>query len=172
MRLPVTCVEYGLTIKSAFFTLPSMPRTALVVPVREAAPYYAGAPGVPAHVTVLFPFDETPDEQALEDLFRRFHAFDFELDSVEQFAEGTRWLHPSPSAPFVDLTAAVWQRWPDYAPYEGAFDEVIPHLTITVDDVQGLPIRARATEVALLEESESDGSWSVRRTFALGQGVA
>ena len=41
------------------------------------------------------------------------------------------WLHPDPSAPFADLTAAVAQRWPDYPPYEGAFDEPIPHLTVS-----------------------------------------
>jgi len=39
IRRPVTCVEYGLTIRSARFTLPSMPRrTALIVEVPEAEP--------------------------------------------------------------------------------------------------------------------------------------
>ncbi len=149
-----------------------MPRTALVVPVGEAGAYYVGAPGVPAHVTILFPFADATevDEAALEELLSRFHAFDFALDRVEQFDDGSRWLRPVPSAPFVDLTAAVSERWPDYPPYEGAFDEPIPHVTITAADVP-VPIAGRATEVVLIVENESDGSWSTLRSFAL-QGVA
>jgi 2'-5' RNA ligase superfamily len=145
-----------------------MPRTALVVPVAEAAAFSVGPPGVPAHVTILFPFGEA-DEAQLEDLFSRFSAFDFVLDRIESFEDGTRWLRPVPSTPFVDLTSAVEQRWPDHPPYEGAFDEVIPHLTIGATDVP-LPIRCRATEILLLVEHE-DGSWSTVRSFAL-QGVA
>lgn len=139
-----------------------------MIPVPAAAPYYADLPGVPAHVTILFPFGEV-DEAALAELFARFPAFDFVLDRIETFENGTRWLRPMPSAPFVDLTAAVQQRWPEYPPYEGAFDEVIPHVTITVEEVP-LPISCRATQVLYLEEHD-DGSWSEVRAFPL-QGVA
>jgi 2'-5' RNA ligase len=122
---------------------------------------------VPAHVTILFPFLDTAelDEAALADLISRFPAFDFELDRVERFPDGTTWLHPAPSLPFVDLTAAVWQRWPERPPYEGVHDEVIPHLTIsnTAIDVElELPIAARAREVMLIEEDEPSGLWAAR----------
>jgi hypothetical protein len=145
-----------------------MPRTALVIEVAEAAPYYAGAPGLPAHVTILFPFADFADVDldGLRDLIGRFPAFDFTLDRIESFEDGTRWLRPTPSAPFVDLTAAVEQRWPHHPPYEGAYDEVIPHLTITVNDVP-LPIAARAREVLVLEESEPGGSWATRLAIPL-----
>src|SRR6476660_7640771 len=131
IRSPVTCVEYGLTIRSARFTLPSMPRrTALIVEVPEAEPAVfelrlrhasSAAAGVPAHITILFPFMDGADvdEEALAGFFSRFRVFDFVLDHVERFQEGIVWLHPEPSLPFVDLTAAVEQRWPDYPPYEG-----------------------------------------------------
>ena len=65
IRLPVTCVEYGLTIRTARFTLTSMPRTALIVAVPEAEHAVAslrvqhdGQRGArrPAHMTILFPF--------------------------------------------------------------------------------------------------------------------
>ena len=161
-------------------------RTALIVTVPEAEPAVGGLrlqhdgfarAGVPAHVTVLFPFasPEEVDEEALAGLFGRFRPFDFVLDSVERFDDGRVWLHPHPAAPFEDLTAAVWQRWPEHPPYEGEFDEPIPHLTVseTPVDVQvELPIACRACEVTLIEESESDGRWSVRRVFPLGHGVA
>ncbi|HVU75973.1 MAG TPA: 2'-5' RNA ligase family protein [Gaiellaceae bacterium] len=145
-----------------------MPRTALIVPVREASEYYTGEPGVPSHVTVLYPFvdgDEV-DETAVGELLSRFRAFDFELDRVEHFDNGLPWLHPDPSTPFVDLTAAVFERWPDHPPYEGAFDEPIPHVTITREDVQ-VPIRCRATEVWLIQEDEATAGWTTRAVFTL-----
>jgi 2'-5' RNA ligase len=153
-----------------------MPRTALIVPVPEAeaqigelrlAHDSSAARGVPAHVTILFPFLETGelDEAAVADLIAEYPAFDFELDRVERFPDGTTWLGPSPSTPFVDLTAAVWQRWPERPPYEGAFDEVIPHVTISetpIDVELQLPIAARAREVTLIEEDEPSGRWTAR----------
>jgi hypothetical protein len=162
-------------------------RTALIVTVPEAEPAVGALRwdhdssarlGVPAHITILFPFappDEI-DEQALADLFARFHPFDFELNSVERFEDGHVWLHPQPSAPLADVIAAVAQRWPDYPPYEGAFDEPIPHLTVSetpIDLQLELPIACRSHEVTLIEQSETDDRWSVRRVFPLGdQGVA
>jgi hypothetical protein len=147
-------------------------RTALIVPVAEATAYYQPGNGVPAHVTVLFPFlePEAIDEDALAAILTPFPAFEFTLDRFERFEDGTPWLHPAPPTRFVDLTAAVWQRWPECAPYGGAFDEIIPHVTVTVDDVP-LPIACRAAAVALIEESEEDGRWTERRAFPL-QGVA
>jgi hypothetical protein len=153
-----------------------MPRTALIVPVPEAEPQIgelrlahdsSAARGVPAHVTILFPFLDTDelDEAAIADLVAEFPAFDFELDRVEHFPDGTTWLRPAPSLPFVDLTSAVWQRWPHRPPYEGAFDEVIPHLTISETPLEvdlELPIAARAREVTLIEEEEPSGRWTAR----------
>ena len=118
-------------------------------------------------MTILFPFLDTAelDEAAVADLISGFPAFDFELDRVERFPDGATWLRPVPSEPFVDLTAAVWRRWPECPPYEGAFDEVIPHLTLSVTpiDIQlQLPIAARAREVTLLEQDEPSGRWTAR----------
>lgn len=157
-----------------------MPRTALIVPVPEAEPQVrdlrlahdrSAARGVPAHVTILFPFLDTEelDEAALADLISRFPAFDFELDRVEQFPDGSTWLRPTPSRPFLDLTAAVWQRWPKHPPYEGLHDEVIPHLTLSetaIDVRMELPIAARAREVTLIEE-EPSGEWTARLQLPL-----
>jgi len=71
--------------------------------------------------------------------------------------------------PTDDLIAAVEQRWPEYPPYEGAFDEPIPHLTVSETPIElnpQLPIASRAHEVTLIEQA-ADGRWAVRRRFPL-----
>jgi 2'-5' RNA ligase len=161
-----------------------MPRTALIVAIPEAESAVGGlrlahdwsAPlGVPAHVTILFPFANAADvdEEAIAEVVASFPAFAFELDRVGRFDDGPVWLHPEPSAPFAALTDAVWHRFPDYPPYEGAHDVIVPHLTVSSVPVEvdvELPVRAVAREVTLIEEA-ADGRWSVRRVFPL-QGVA
>jgi hypothetical protein len=157
-------------------------RTALIAPVPEAEPAVgairathdsSAARGVPAHITILFPFlpPDQIDESALHDLFGRFPSFDFTLVSFDQFDDGHIWLRPVPAWRFADLTAAVWERWPERPPYEGAFDVVVPHLTVSetpVDLDVALPIAARAHEIVLIEENESSGAWASRARFALG----
>ena len=161
----------------------------MIVPVPEAEPAVgairlahdgSAALGVPAHVTILFPF-APPDEvdvAALAALFARFRAFDFALDRVERFEDGLVWLAPRPSLPFADLTAAVWQRWPGYPPYEGVHDEVVPHLTVghasgdagldaaEVEIRTRLPVSGRAEHLTVMTEDDT-GRWSVLRRVPL-----
>jgi 2'-5' RNA ligase len=160
-------------------------RTALVVPVPEAEAAVgalrlqydrSAARGVPAHITVLFPFlsDEELDETALAATLAPHPAFDFELARVERFGEDVTYLAPVPDAPFRALTEAVWRRWPEHPPYGGEHADPIPHLTIAetnlaLPDVEAaLPIAARAGEVLLLVETEPDGAWAVLRRYPLG----
>jgi hypothetical protein len=155
-------------------------KTALIVVVPEAEPAVgelrrqhdsSAALGVPAHITVLFPFldpDEVDDE-AIGEFLAGFAPFDFVLDRVERWEDGIVWLHPEPSEPFVELTLAVWRRWPHRPPYGGAHDTVIPHLTVSetpiVVDVP-LPIASHADEIALMEE-DAEGRWRFRAAFPL-----
>ncbi len=128
--------------------------------------------GAPAHITVLFPFlaPEAIDETAIGELVARHPRFTFRLDSLEQFDAGAVWLRPEPSAPFRALTSAVWARWPDHPPYEGAHRDVIPHLTISNQHIEveiALPIESLAHEVLLIEEDELR-QWGARARFPLG----
>ena len=157
-----------------------MGQTALIVVVPEADAYVreirlqhdsSAALGVPAHITLLYPFaggDEV-DEQALGELLAGHTAFEFVLDRIERWNDGIVWLHPEPSQPFEELTAAIWRRWPDYPPYAGTIERVIPHLTVSERPIQlelDLPIRSHADAVSLIEQA-SDGTWSTRRLFSL-----
>jgi 2'-5' RNA ligase len=167
-----------------------VPRSALIVAVPEAEPlvhewrmrYDNAALGIPAHVTLLFPFvpaEELGEELIgeLRGLFTEQPAFTFTLARVARF-DDVAWLAPDPSDPFRRLTELIVSRYPDYPPYEGIHEEVIPHLTVAMGDAalqdeieaaltSHLPIGARAGEVTLLVEDES-GHWSESERVPLG----
>lgn len=129
--------------------------------------------GVPAHITVHFPFapPERIDEAAVGALVAAHAAFAYELASVEYFDDDVTYLAPVPAEPFAALTRAVAERWPAYPPYEGAFETVIPHLTVGETNLEldvPLPIACRAEEALLLEEHGPAGAWRLRRRFPLG----
>lgn len=43
---------------------------------------------------------------------------------------GVVYLAPKPAALFIAFTQAVVERWPEHQPYGGAYEEIIPHLTV------------------------------------------
>ncbi|MFI5046542.1 MAG: 2'-5' RNA ligase family protein [Acidimicrobiia bacterium] len=167
--------------------------TAAVAPWRERLDLVGKVHGVPAHVTVLYPFvppDEIgPDDlHTLAEMFAAAAPFDFVLDRVAWFGESVVYLAPTPTEPFVTLTRRVVEQYPAHLPYAGAFDDVTPHLTVgdrgTYAELQdaaaavapSLPIAARATDVWLMVGTTSadsttprgDGGWRVRARFPLG----
>jgi hypothetical protein len=88
-----------------------------------------------AHITLLAPF--APREELsvgvvgqLAAFFGDVVPFRFTLGDVCRFPGGTYYLPPEPSAPFRQITHELWRRFPEYPPYEGRFDDVVPHLTI------------------------------------------
>jgi 2'-5' RNA ligase len=162
-----------------------MSETALVVEVPEAQELYdrwVGAwdapPGVPAHVTILIPFSPAPELDDLRKLFGRFPPFAFSLSEVRRFPDVV-YLAPEPAEFFVELTEAVVDRYPDYPPYGGLYEEIVPHLTIVQSDDHQLLARAQtaladmpqlestAESVALLAH-DLDGAWRQVEAFRLG----
>ena len=106
--------------------------SALIVMVPEAEPLVkafrdrydpSAAAGVPAHVTLLYPFkhpDEI-DQAVLDDLGRCFRGrapFRFALASIWRFPDGILYLAPDPHEPFRELTVAIWDRY-ETPPYGG-----------------------------------------------------
>jgi len=136
--------------------------------------------GIPAHITALFPFAaadaiDTALEAAIGEVVAGFAPFDFRLVDVGTFPT-VLYLAPEPAQPFRDLTNALWSRWPQFPPYGGAYDDVIPHLTVAtgrqspdvIERLQRLlPLEARAAEVWLLTQ-EPQSRWALRRRFPLG----
>src|SRR6266568_4669633 len=118
--------------------------SAVLVPVPEAERVVnrlragldrAAAWGVPAHVTVLYPFVAPAAITAatiavLADAVRSISAFDCEFPATRWFGQEVMWLAPQPDEPFRILTRAVSAAFPGYLPYGGAYDDVVPHLTV------------------------------------------
>ena len=106
--------------------------------------------GVPAHITVLYPFmsPEFVSEQVLtvvRQALQSAAAFDFQLAEVGRFP-ATTYLAPEPVAPFVGLTKRLVESFPEYPPYGGEHEGVVPHLTVA----HGSPEEAAVAEAELL----------------------
>ncbi len=129
-----------------------------------------------AHLTILAPFgkDHDPTSAELDDVEEFFAAetpFDFRLTEVCTFPDGTRYLAPDPVTRFSRLAHGLHQVFPEYPPYEGRFDIVVPHLTIPQDAVVGeLPLQAHAREATLLRHE--DGVFTELASFPFGTAAA
>jgi hypothetical protein len=149
--------------------LPTITGIVLMVPE-------AGSITPAAHITILAPFgkeqDPTPGELAeVEEFFAGEMPFTYELTQVCTFPSGIRYLSPEPASAFTRLTHGLHQLFPEYPPYEGAFDLVIPHLIIPDDASVGpLPIRAHAGTATLLHLE--DGEFTELASFPLGTSAA
>ena len=109
-------------------------QSALLVPVFNADAVFgavrerldpAAKRGVPAHITVLYPFlaPEALDPAVLSELrsfFAAHASFRFSLSRTAWFGDSVLWLAPEPDAPFRVLTDAVAARWPDHTRTEAA----------------------------------------------------
>jgi 2'-5' RNA ligase len=167
--------------------------SALIVPVPEAEALVgawreryddSARTGVPAHVTLLYPFlppeDVTgADLDRLASLFAATPATRFVLSAVRRFSRGVLYLAPEPEEFLRELTTRIWALYPHRPPYGGAFADVIPHLTVAqvadgtvLDAVEaevapGLPVPAHATEVWLMLQGD-DGRWQAGHRFPMG----
>ena len=177
--------------------MPPMPQSdesALVVLVPEAeqlvAPFRrqldrSAIRGMPAHITVLYPFRH-PRElsnsliEQLRSSLSRVPRFAFSLSGICGFP-GVIYLAPQPMEPFDILTREVAAWFSESPPYGGAFADPVPHLTvaqqppaISLAEVTDqlllavgplLPIQCHADQVTLAVKRE--GKWSVGPQFPL-----
>jgi 2'-5' RNA ligase superfamily len=146
----------------------------------------SAAHGVPAHVTLLYPFlpVEALDDGVTAELrwfFRGVDSFSVRFSSVRRFEEaGVVWIAPESDA-LLQLTRALTRRWPECPPYAGTIpiDELTPHLTIVQTDDRalrqsaanavsaGLPFDIVASSAALWVQDD-DGAWTERTSFPFG----
>jgi hypothetical protein len=165
--------------------------SAIVVPIAEVESIVgklrleydeSASLGVPAHVTLLYPFHPPQaaigQVEALREFFNSIASFQFCFTEVRRFP-ATAYLHPDNSERFIQIIHALLTRWPGYQPYAGLFPGIVPHLTVAhnvakeiMDAVENsirhyLPIRCVAREAWLLV-SDQTGFWSKRASLPLG----
>jgi len=137
---------------------------------------------VPPHVTILFPF--LPPDRLDASIRRELAAiaaahrpFDVRFMTVGRFPS-VLYLAPDPVGPFVALTEACAERFPDFPPYAGAHDEIVPHLTVIEGDQASnvdvarqleaaLPFSVRVRAIEVITPSEQ-GPWRLRWRLPLG----
>jgi len=170
-----------------------MAQSAFILRVREAEPFVAALRerfdpvarlGVPAHITLLYPF--ASPERITPAMFKEVRAiavsvraFPFRLARIKRFPD-TLYLAPEPVEPFLELTERLARQFPEFPPYEGKFDSIIPHLTVaqgTPEELHAAEVELRAhwpskgievpacTHLSLIENSS--GRWEPMREFAL-----
>ena len=160
----------------------------MVVPVLDSGPVLrklrmkydpSAKAGVPAHVTLMFPF-LPPDElsgakvDALAALLRREDRFEFCLTGVREFGQGGVYLAPEPAEPFIRLTRKIGDLF-GLLPFGGEFGATpVPHLTVTTPESRMtreqiakrleplLPIHSVA-DIGWLMVGSNSGAWTTKR---------
>lgn len=169
-------------------------QSALIVSVPEAEEAVAShrshfddaaAWGIPAHVTVLFPFMPPADVDAhvsgaLAAAISSVPRFGVTFESTGWFGDNVLWLAPTPAAGFEALIEAVADAFPDYPPFGGRHEKVIPHLTVGHDAARSdlreaeervlpfLPIHSHIAAVSLWCGADVPGGWRCVTDFPLG----
>jgi 2'-5' RNA ligase len=170
--------------------------SALLIPVPEAEDLVgewrslydpSSAAGVPAHITLLYPFIPRAEigPETIEELrvhFAKTRAFSVSFPTLARFP-GVVYLAPTPDRPIRRMIGQLVEMYPDYPPYSGRFDDFVPHLTIAdrrerldlvlMNRVEngigpGLPIDARAREVWLMTNRRK--RWTKKARFPLRGG--
>lgn len=168
-----------------------MDETALVILVPEAEAVVAGvrlehdpaaAAGVPAHVTILYPFRSIVDDATADvvaGIAADVPACDVAFATLARFPGEVVYLVPDPAGPLHRLIAAAIAAFPDCPPYGGTINDPIPHLTVAdcvdattaatlADAVRpGLPIASRVERLTLIAQ-DTTGRWIVVRHWPLG----
>jgi 2'-5' RNA ligase len=143
--------------------------------------------GVPAHVTVTYPFRPVQamsgsDHLRLERLFAQVEPFDLTGEHTAWFGDEVLYVALAGAGAVAELTEAVTAEFPEHPPYGGVFADVVPHLTVGHDHASAtlraaeevvrvhLPFHQPVTEVELwsgLPPTTGQGRWRLVRSYPL-----
>ncbi len=143
----------------------------------------AAGRGMPAHITVLFPFRAPAaiaqaELQSLTTVAAHTPRHRFALGAVDAFEEAI-FLRPFPDEWFRQLTGQLFATFPDCPPYGGMYPDVVPHLTVAqtaggeahaalrlaIESAMSpaLPIACEATALSLY--ISDNGQWNLAQRF-------
>jgi 2'-5' RNA ligase len=152
-------------------------------PVRAKFHAAEVAMGIPLHVTLLYPFapPDRVDEEALAYFFAGYGTFTLTLTGLATWPQVV-YAIPEPRERLLAMMHALFEKYPEYPPYDGEIAEPEPHATLSelepgdsLDEVAAgigaqteslFPLTCDVRDVALLEEYEP-GRWRERRRFPL-----
>lgn len=167
--------------------------SALIIPVRlpprlereRRLHVSVAALGVPAHLTLLYPFiapgDLTDrDRRRIASTLKQHAAFDFRLGRLRAWPTAL-YLDVQPIAPFARLVEALVAAYPEWVPYGGSFP-YLPHVTVAdlrpaagpriADPLRFTdsrrPLDRRAQRAILIVQDEAD-RWHTRWRFEFGR---
>lgn len=170
-----------------------MCETALVVEAPDAEPLVgktraaldsSAALGMPAHLTILYPFKPAEGLSStviatLAELAHRTPELAYQLTAVDEFDDVALWLRPNPTDLFRDLAEAVWTHFPESPPYRGEHVETVPHLTVATERTDAgwhatrreldrrLPWSCAATALSIFC-ADQRGRWSLHERLPFG----
>jgi 2'-5' RNA ligase len=116
--------------------------TALVILFPELEPLIGGlrrrhtpdgAREMPPHVTLIYPFADSADVDSriagISGELGRSAPFEVVFRETGRFP-GTLYLKPEPAEPFLAIAEALVRAFPEFPPYGGEHDEIVPHATV------------------------------------------
>lgn len=141
--------------------------------------------GVPPHVSLLFPWRETPvtadDLEEVSSAIKTIRAFAIRFGGVAVFPNGTVYAAVEPSEQLSSLLRRIWGAFPETPPYGGEFGAPQPHLTLAkcapadAPTVAAqleerlrpiLPLDLRVSAITVLEQ-QPDDTWRVAGRIGL-----
>jgi 2'-5' RNA ligase len=143
--------------------------------------------GVPAHVTVTYPFKPAHeltahDHDRLSRVFGSIRSFVMTCESTAWFGEHVLYVQVQDPSPVVAMVDAVTAEFPDFPPYGGVFDELVPHVTVGSDqsaDLLQSAQRAVQQELPFVQDvaavelwtgpalATPRGLWTMKRRYRL-----
>ncbi len=121
-----------MDFETALIIVPPPPVQAFSYPLREEFDQESFL-NMPAHITLISPFVPSEEvdatEKTLHKVGEKVNPFDLTLDRYGRF-EGVIFLEPADPTPVTELIERLQAAFPDYPPYGGQFDEIVPHLTL------------------------------------------
>jgi hypothetical protein len=179
--------EAALSAATETAVLVLVPEAEAAVAEHRAHLDMASSWGVPAHLSVVYPFVPPADVDhdvlaGLAAAVGTVPAFDCVFSRTAWFGDDVLWLAPEPEAPFLELIRAVVAAFPAHLPYGGIYDDPVPHLTVgelrlgSAPELvsaeravrEHLPVRARVDRAVLLAGRPERASWQPVADFALG----
>jgi 2'-5' RNA ligase len=169
-------------------------QSALIIGIPEAEPAVgdlraqydeAATWGIPAHITLLYPFIRPASIDVevlalLQEVIWAVPRFDLTLARARWFGDKVVYLVPEPAEPLLALIGALSTTF-GIRPYGGKHRDVVPHLTVAHDNPltvmrraatqvqRALPVATTVNRVQLITGRPEPGTgWQTLSEFSLG----